>query len=411
MGNSIVSGLQSKPKPKVLDPDTGKSSPSLVGEFDVMEAAAKVKQQSAIDLTKEHVVVAGDTLGELSEAYYGDAYSFGEIAAANGITDPNYGIKVGQKLKIPSLSSAGNEYRNSLHQYGRSEIGRLGNEALTAIRNFDYGSLYSSDFSPNLSAARELTAYHRRAALDANITYNSSNTSDNGYWVDLHTASLNGNEVFRHTSRQKIPTIEWQDTNPSLGRTLLENIGSGGTIFGSLGQGFGGGTFALGVNKANSILDRAGHLNAYQRGKLDGTRSLNAAAEVFSSKSQSGQALRAVVDSRAGTLAKRLPIIGHTLAWSSVPVDMALAKPGQEALAGRAATASVLGGYAVNIGATAATAGGLALLGFSAPAIVVGGAVVGIAAGLGYDFGGYDDQLKDLYKEYGESYYQEYFGN
>ncbi len=45
IGNSIVQGLQSKPKPKVQDPDTGKSSPSLVEEFDVMKAAAKVKSQ------------------------------------------------------------------------------------------------------------------------------------------------------------------------------------------------------------------------------------------------------------------------------------------------------------------------------------------------------------------------------
>ncbi|NQY65787.1 MAG: hypothetical protein HRT38_19235 [Alteromonadaceae bacterium] len=52
IGNSIVGQLQKQPKPKVQDPDTGKSSPSLVGEFDVMAAAAAQKQK-AVDLSQQ----------------------------------------------------------------------------------------------------------------------------------------------------------------------------------------------------------------------------------------------------------------------------------------------------------------------------------------------------------------------
>ena len=53
MGNSIVSKLSTPPKQKtVVDPDTGKSSPSLVGEFDVMAAAAAQKQK-AVDLSQQ----------------------------------------------------------------------------------------------------------------------------------------------------------------------------------------------------------------------------------------------------------------------------------------------------------------------------------------------------------------------
>jgi hypothetical protein len=68
----------------------------------------------------------------------------------------------------------------------------LGNEALDAIAGFDYPSLYNGDFSINDAAARELTNYHRRAALDANITFNSSSFNDGAYNINSYSASLNG---------------------------------------------------------------------------------------------------------------------------------------------------------------------------------------------------------------------------
>jgi phage tail protein X len=49
-----------------------------------------------------HMVAAGDTLGHISQKYYGKASSYMKIFEANRdiLDDPNL-IKVGQKLKIP----------------------------------------------------------------------------------------------------------------------------------------------------------------------------------------------------------------------------------------------------------------------------------------------------------------------
>ena len=63
------------------------------------------------------------------------------------------------------------------------------------------------------------------------------------------------------------------------------------------------------------------------------------------------------------------------------------------------------------LGTTFLVGGGLVLAGVSAPFVIGIGTVAGIAAGLGYDFGGYGDDVKDLYKEYGEPYYQKHFGD
>ena len=53
-------------------------------------------------LTKKYKVVAGDTLSELAERFYGDSSLFTLIAAANKLPDPDF-IKVGQILRIPDL--------------------------------------------------------------------------------------------------------------------------------------------------------------------------------------------------------------------------------------------------------------------------------------------------------------------
>lgn len=53
-------------------------------------------------LARKYTVVAGDTLSELAEQFYGDASLFTLIAAANHLPDPDF-IKVGQVLRIPEL--------------------------------------------------------------------------------------------------------------------------------------------------------------------------------------------------------------------------------------------------------------------------------------------------------------------
>jgi LysM repeat protein len=49
---------------------------------------------------KTHTVKSGDTLGKISDKYYGDWRMFGLLMEENNLTDPNK-IKVGQKLKVP----------------------------------------------------------------------------------------------------------------------------------------------------------------------------------------------------------------------------------------------------------------------------------------------------------------------
>lgn len=53
-------------------------------------------------LTRKHTVVAGDTLWDLAQRFYGDGSLFTLIAAANHLPDPDV-IKVGQVLRIPEL--------------------------------------------------------------------------------------------------------------------------------------------------------------------------------------------------------------------------------------------------------------------------------------------------------------------
>ena len=53
-------------------------------------------------LGRKYTVVAGDTLSELAQRFYGDASLFTLIAAANHLPDPDV-IKVGQVLRIPEL--------------------------------------------------------------------------------------------------------------------------------------------------------------------------------------------------------------------------------------------------------------------------------------------------------------------
>jgi nucleoid-associated protein YgaU len=51
-----------------------------------------------------HVVISGDTLGEIAKHYYGNAMKYPEIFEANKpmLTDPDK-IHTGQVLRIPNL--------------------------------------------------------------------------------------------------------------------------------------------------------------------------------------------------------------------------------------------------------------------------------------------------------------------
>lgn len=53
-------------------------------------------------LTKKYRTVAGDTLAELADRFFGDSSMYLLIAAANHIDDPDV-IKAGQVLRMPDL--------------------------------------------------------------------------------------------------------------------------------------------------------------------------------------------------------------------------------------------------------------------------------------------------------------------
>jgi len=66
------------------------------------EALVEVEAEVEPPTERYHMVAAGDTLGHISQKYYGKASAYMKIFEANRdiLDDPNL-IKVGQKLKIP----------------------------------------------------------------------------------------------------------------------------------------------------------------------------------------------------------------------------------------------------------------------------------------------------------------------
>ena len=53
-------------------------------------------------IPKTHTVLAGDTLSAIARKYYGESSKYTQIAAANGISNPNL-IRVGAVLELPGL--------------------------------------------------------------------------------------------------------------------------------------------------------------------------------------------------------------------------------------------------------------------------------------------------------------------
>jgi len=62
----------------------------------VSDAIIDVNVQSGLSYT----VKSGDTLSKIAKRFYGDANHYHQIAAANGIDNPDR-INVGQELKLP----------------------------------------------------------------------------------------------------------------------------------------------------------------------------------------------------------------------------------------------------------------------------------------------------------------------
>lgn len=50
-----------------------------------------------------YTIASGDNLSKIAEKFYGHASKYGEIAKANGISNPDH-IQVGQSIQIPPLS-------------------------------------------------------------------------------------------------------------------------------------------------------------------------------------------------------------------------------------------------------------------------------------------------------------------
>jgi nucleoid-associated protein YgaU len=65
-------------------------------DANVSDAIIDVNVQSGLPYT----VKSGDTLSKIAKRFYGDANHYHQIAAANGIANPDR-IDVGQELKLP----------------------------------------------------------------------------------------------------------------------------------------------------------------------------------------------------------------------------------------------------------------------------------------------------------------------
>jgi len=109
--NSLGAGATLQPGKKLIIP--GKAgAPAAAAPSDVGAAPAAAPAKSAaatpaparsagIESVK-HIVQPGETLGAIARKYH---VTFGELAAANGVTDPAK-IRVGQELVIPATKGA-----------------------------------------------------------------------------------------------------------------------------------------------------------------------------------------------------------------------------------------------------------------------------------------------------------------
>lgn len=60
-----------------------------------------------------YTVAAGDTLAKIAAKFLGDPMRYRELAAYNGISDPNL-IRVGQVIRIPSATVSGTVVKSSV---------------------------------------------------------------------------------------------------------------------------------------------------------------------------------------------------------------------------------------------------------------------------------------------------------
>lgn len=106
-----AAGCQNKKSTATVDPvpppavDAGAAGGGLYGPTPVSVEPAPVPGMVTPAPTptasgSTYVVKKGDTLMSIARAHYGSAARFRDIAAANGLSDPNK-IKVGQTLILP----------------------------------------------------------------------------------------------------------------------------------------------------------------------------------------------------------------------------------------------------------------------------------------------------------------------
>jgi LysM repeat protein len=111
--NSLGAGATLVPGKKLIVPGKAPAPAAAPADLSATPAPAKAATATAektpaaarpagIDAVK-HVVQPGETLGAIARKYQ---VKFGELAAANGITDPAK-IKVGQELVIPGFKAVG----------------------------------------------------------------------------------------------------------------------------------------------------------------------------------------------------------------------------------------------------------------------------------------------------------------
>jgi nucleoid-associated protein YgaU len=88
-------------------PVRARISASFTEFIDPEHEALQVKRETA-DYTKQHIVVQGETIGDIAYKYYTDPTKWRPITVSNGLDNPRE-LAVGEALIIPSLPFANPE--------------------------------------------------------------------------------------------------------------------------------------------------------------------------------------------------------------------------------------------------------------------------------------------------------------
>lgn len=324
--------------------DDSTTSHSISSKQLTLESSSMIQIKSDIERDKQsYKVQSGDTLSSISQKLYGNAYMFTAIAKANGITAPNYIIRAGQELTIPSIDGLGIEGKRQLNQQGRVEISRLGIDAFA------------------------------KQQIGESVTYNNNLSVSSGQ-----------ESSFFDVSNLFAPDVkEYYESVGANARSTKSVLNTAVTLKAKI--------------ESKPIQDAMKALNPVQRKQWIKAAGFDGLSKVYSDNSASGKVINAPNHLKVHKVSKGLGVFGYAASAAVVAVDTYNAPEGEKLKYGTASFVSEGGAIAAGI---AGVKLGAALGAFTGPVawigVPVGGFIGGLGGALAYKFSGADDYLKNL---------------